>query len=59
MIECAFQNESSTATELKSILMTLNFPKPPENIPPKALFSKVEEKVYYYILTNNEYFLKH
>lgn len=54
MIECAFQNESSTATELKSILMTLNFPKPPENIPPKALFSKVEEKVYYYILTNNE-----
>ncbi|KAK7576011.1 hypothetical protein V9T40_012297 [Parthenolecanium corni] len=38
-------NESSTATELKSILMTLNFPKPPENIPPKALFSKVEEKL--------------
>jgi hypothetical protein len=42
-----FQNESSTASDLKTMLIALKFPKPPANITPALLFGKVEQKVMY------------
>lgn len=39
------QEETSTAADLKSLLMTLVFSKPPDNITPSVLFSKIEQKV--------------
>lgn len=44
---CMFQNESSTASDLKTMLIALKFPKPPANITPALLFGKVEQKVKY------------
>nr|CAD7428349.1 unnamed protein product [Timema monikensis] len=38
-------NESSTASDLKNMLIALKFPKPPANITPGLLFGKVETKV--------------
>lgn len=40
-----FQKESSTAGDLKTLLIALKFPKPPANITPRILFEKVETKV--------------
>ncbi|XP_075213317.1 protein FAM98A-like [Lycorma delicatula] len=37
--------ESSTAADLKNMLIALKFPKPPDNIPPAVLFGKVQSKV--------------
>uniref|UniRef100_T1JGC5 Protein FAM98A n=1 Tax=Strigamia maritima TaxID=126957 RepID=T1JGC5_STRMM len=37
--------ESTTAADLKSMLITLGFPKPPANITPQQLFTKLENKV--------------
>ncbi|RZF34699.1 hypothetical protein LSTR_LSTR002781 [Laodelphax striatellus] len=37
--------ESATAADLKNILVALKFPKPPDNITPAAIFSKVEDKL--------------
>ncbi|XP_046561964.1 protein FAM98A-like [Haliotis rubra] len=39
------QAESETATYLRQMLMALGFPKPPTNITPFQLFSKVEAKI--------------
>ncbi|XP_071080834.1 protein FAM98B-like [Haliotis cracherodii] len=39
------QAESDVATYLRQMLMALGFPKPPTNITPFQLFSKVESKV--------------
>lgn len=39
------KEESSTAADLKSMLMALKFCKPPDNITPSMLFAKVEQKV--------------
>lgn len=41
----SFQNESPTATELKKMLLVLNFPKPPANIPADVFFTKVQARV--------------
>ncbi|GFG39813.1 hypothetical protein Cfor_10588 [Coptotermes formosanus] len=38
-------NESSTASDLKTMLIALKFPKPPANITPALLFGKVEQKM--------------
>ncbi|KAF4523448.1 hypothetical protein B566_EDAN010381 [Ephemera danica] len=38
-------HESSTASDLKTLLMALRFPKPPDNITPAMLFGKVDTKV--------------
>nr|CAD7443236.1 unnamed protein product [Timema bartmani] len=38
-------NESSTASDLKNMLIALKFPKPPANITPGLLFGKVETKM--------------
>lgn len=37
--------ESSTAADLKNMLIALKFPKPPPNITPEMLFGKVVNKV--------------
>ncbi|XP_039278746.1 protein FAM98A [Nilaparvata lugens] len=37
--------ESATAADLRNILVALKFPKPPENITPAAIFTKVEDKL--------------
>lgn len=42
-------NESSTAVDLKSMLLVLKLPKPPTNISPKILFDKVAAKLKEYI----------
>lgn len=39
------QDESDTARSLKNILVTLKFQKPPDNILPELLFSKLETKL--------------
>lgn len=39
------QEESSTAADLKCMLIALQFNKPPDNITSPILFSKVEQKV--------------
>ncbi|GLG94523.1 Uncharacterized protein GBIM_01726 [Gryllus bimaculatus] len=38
-------SESSTASDLKNMLIALKFPKPPTNITPGLLFGKVEQKM--------------
>ncbi|XP_063229367.1 protein FAM98A [Bacillus rossius redtenbacheri] len=38
-------NESKTASDLKTMLIALKFPKPPANITPLLLFGKVEQKM--------------
>ncbi|XP_067011250.1 protein FAM98B [Anabrus simplex] len=38
-------SESSTANDLKTMLIALKFPKPPANITPALLFGKVEQKM--------------
>lgn len=38
-------NESDTARDLKNILITLKFQKPPDNITPDVLFSKLQSKL--------------
>nr|CAD7573978.1 unnamed protein product [Timema californicum] len=43
--EVRISNESSTASDLKNMLIALKFPKPPANITPGLLFGKVETKV--------------
>lgn len=48
------QQETSTASELKSMLITLKFPKPPDNIQPAQLFVKVEQRVCVQIALNSE-----
>lgn len=37
--------ETSTANELKTMLIALKFPKPPDNIQPSQLFAKVEQRL--------------
>ncbi|XP_052123077.1 protein FAM98B isoform X2 [Frankliniella occidentalis] len=37
--------ETSTASELKNMLIALKFPKPPDNIQPAQLFVKVEQRL--------------
>jgi len=39
------QDESDTARNLKNMLVTLKFQKPPDNISPELLFSRVETKL--------------
>lgn len=39
------QDESDTARDLKHMLLTLKFQKPPDNISPEMLFSKLESKL--------------
>lgn len=39
------QDESDTARDLKNMLVTLKFQKPPDNISPEMLFSKLESKL--------------
>lgn len=39
------QNESDTAKNLKNMLVTLKFQKPPDNISPDQFFSRVETKL--------------
>lgn len=41
----SLQQETATASELKSMLIALKFPKPPDNIQPSQLFVKVEQRV--------------
>nr|CAD7262357.1 unnamed protein product [Timema shepardi] len=43
--EVRISNESSTASDLKNMLIALKFPKPPANITPGLLFGKVETKM--------------
>lgn len=38
-------NESPTATVLKNMLLVLNFPKPPANIPADVFFTKVQARL--------------
>ncbi|KAH3848344.1 hypothetical protein DPMN_090704 [Dreissena polymorpha] len=45
-MEVAEQYESDTARHLKLMLIALGFPKPPDNITPFQLFSKLEQKVH-------------
>ena len=40
-----FQKESDEARELKGMLVTLGFPKPPNNITAQQIFRKAEDKV--------------
>lgn len=40
------QNESPTAAALKKMLIALSVPKPPSNIDPAMLFSKLKKKVW-------------
>ncbi|XP_013387259.1 protein FAM98A-like [Lingula anatina] len=44
-MEVENEAESDSARHLKSMLIALGFPKPPPNITPFQLFSKVEQKV--------------
>lgn len=39
------QDESDTARDLKNMLVILKFQKPPDNISPELLFSKLETKL--------------
>ena len=45
---CMFQAESNEAKDLKMLLVTLGFPKPPANITPQQLFNKAHQKVSNY-----------
>jgi hypothetical protein len=42
-----FQNESSIASDLKTMLIAFTFLKSPANITPALLFGKVDQKVKY------------
>ncbi|GBP62686.1 Protein FAM98A [Eumeta japonica] len=52
-----FQQESPTAKDLKDILICLKFNKPPPNITPEILFSKLEAKLQETITKEGEQFV--